>query len=157
MITKEDEAARASVNEKRFAEGMERAREMEETAEYAAFVEKFVPKKTTDECYTPRVVYDAVKEWAVERYDMQGREIVRPFYPGGDYERADYPEGCVVIDNPPFSMLSKICAFYQKKKLNSSCSRRRKRCFRWEAENTSTCVATRKSRMKTARVSTRDL
>lgn len=116
MIEKENEAARESVNERRFAEGMERAREMEETAEYAAFVEKFVPKKTTDECYTPALVYEAVRGWAVERYGLQGREIVRPFYPGGDYERAEYPAGCVVIDNPPFSMISKICAFYQKKR-----------------------------------------
>ncbi len=115
MIAKEDEAARESVNERRFTEGMERAREMEETAEYAAFVEKFVPKKTTDECYTPELVYEAVRGWAVERYDLQGREIVRPFYPGGDYEHAEYPEGCVVIDNPPFSIISKICAYYQKK------------------------------------------
>lgn len=115
MIAKEDEAARTSVNERRFAEGMERAQEMEETAEYAAFVEKFVPKKTTDECYTPALVYEAVRGWAIERYGLQGREIVRPFYPGGDYEHEEYPEGCVVIDNPPFSIISKICAFYQKK------------------------------------------
>lgn len=117
MNAKEDGAARESVNERRFAEGMERAREMEETAEYAAFVEKFVPKKTTDECYTPALVYEAVRGWAVERYGLQGREIVRPFYPGGDYERAEYPAGCVVIDNPPFSMISKICAFYQKNEI----------------------------------------
>lgn len=117
MSVKENEAACESVNERRFAEGMERAREMEETAEYAAFVEKFVPKKTTDECYTPALVYEVVRGWAVERYGLQGREIVRPFYPGGDYERAEYPEGCVVIDNPPFSMISKICAFYQKNEI----------------------------------------
>ena len=117
MIEKENEAARASLNERRFAEGMERAREMEETAEYAAFVEKFIPKKTTDECYTPALVYEAVRGWAIERYGLQGREIVRPFYPGGDYEHEEYHEGCVVIDNPPFSMLSKICAFYQKNEI----------------------------------------
>ena len=58
-----------------------------------------------------------VKNWAVERYDLQGREIVRPFYPGGDYENAEYPEGCVVIDNPPFSILSKICNYYQEKRI----------------------------------------
>ena len=117
MIEKENEAARASLNERRFAEGMERAREMEETAEYAAFVEKFIPKKTTDECYTPALVYEAVRGWAIERYGLQGREIVRPFYPGGDYEHEEYHEGCVVIDNPPFSMISKICAFYQKNEI----------------------------------------
>ena len=35
MIEKEEEAARESMNERRFTEGMARAQEMEETAEYA--------------------------------------------------------------------------------------------------------------------------
>ncbi|MFR0556541.1 hypothetical protein [Pseudoscardovia radai] len=39
--------------------------------------------------------------------------IVRPFWPGTDYERAQYPDGCVVVDNPPFSILAKIIRFYQ--------------------------------------------
>ena len=86
--------------------------EAEETAEYRAFVEKFKPKKTTDDCYTPENVYEAVRDWAVQEYGLQGREIVRPFWPGGDYEHYGYPDGCVVIDNPPFSILSKICRFY---------------------------------------------
>lgn len=86
--------------------------EAEETAEYKAFVEKFKPKKTTDDCYTPENVYEAVRDWAVQEYGLEGREIVRPFWPGGDYERFAYPDGCVVIDNPPFSILSKICRFY---------------------------------------------
>lgn len=43
---------------------------------------------------------------------MDGRPIVRPFYPGGDYENYEYPENCVVVDNPPFSILSNIVDFY---------------------------------------------
>ena len=43
---------------------------------------------------------------------MEGKEILRPFYPGGDYEHAVYPEDGVVIDNPPFSIFTKICKFY---------------------------------------------
>lgn len=39
--------------------------------------------------------------------------MVRPFYPGGDYESFDYSDGKVVVDNPPFSILSKICTFYR--------------------------------------------
>lgn len=31
---------------------------------------------------------------------------------GGDYTREAYPDGCVVIDNPPFSILKKIKDFY---------------------------------------------
>ena len=37
---------------------------------------------------------------------------MRPFDPGGDYENYEYPEGAVVLDNPPFSILASICAFY---------------------------------------------
>ena len=84
----------------------------EEDAEYLAFTEKFKTKKTTDDCYTPPAVYEAVKEWAVKEYGLEGRKIMRPFFPGGDYEREIYPPGCVVIDNPPFSILSHIVKFY---------------------------------------------
>lgn len=80
--------------------------------EYDAFVEKFKPKKTTDDCYTPPKVYDAVRDWACKQYNINPTSIVRPFYPGGDYERFTYPDGCVVLDNPPFSILTKICEFY---------------------------------------------
>ena len=79
---------------------------------YEQFVEKFKPKKTTDDCYTPALVYDAVKRWACREYGIDPGSVVRPFWPGGDYETADYPEGCSVIDNPPFSILTAICAFY---------------------------------------------
>jgi hypothetical protein len=82
--------------------------------DYDEFVEKFKPKKTTDDCYTPAEVYEAVKDWAVEEYGHTG-EIVRPFWPGGDYENYDYPTGCLVLDNPPFSILSKIVRFYNAK------------------------------------------
>ena len=41
--------------------------------------------------------------------------MIRPFYPGGDYEHETYPDGCVVIDNPPFSILSQICRFYKER------------------------------------------
>ena len=80
--------------------------------DYDAFVEKFKPKKTTDDCYTPPLVYDAVLRWAHQTFNIGNRPVVRPFYPGGDYEHADYPPGCVVIDNPPFSIFSRIVQFY---------------------------------------------
>ena len=80
--------------------------------EYEAFVDKFKPKKTTDDCYTPPDVYDTVLQWVTDEYGIQGRPVVRPFKPGGDYQHEEYPAGCVVIDNPPFSILSKICRWY---------------------------------------------
>lgn len=68
-----------------------------------------------DEFYTPKRVYEAVKNLAVKRYGLEGREIIRPFYKGGDYKRVNYPKGCVVIDNPPFSIGSQIVDFYLEK------------------------------------------
>ena len=79
---------------------------------YDEFVEKFKPKKTTDDCYTPPEVYEVIKDWACERYGIDPAKVVRPFYPGGDYERFDYSGGKVVVDNPPFSIMTQICEFY---------------------------------------------
>ena len=96
-----------------FAEGMRSAEHAAEDEEYREFVDKFKPKKTTDDCYTPEPVYNTVRDWAITRYGLEGRQIIRPFYPGGDYAHASYPDGCVVIDNPPFSILAEIVDFYQ--------------------------------------------
>ena len=89
--------------------------EGERSEEYDAFVDKFKPKLTTDDCYTPQNIYETIRDWAVEHYGLQGAPVVRPFYPGGDYEHETYPDGCVVIDNPPFSILSQICRFYTER------------------------------------------
>lgn len=80
--------------------------------EYQAFVDKFKPKKTTDDCYTPENIYEVIKNWVVKEYGIDETKILRPFWPGGDYEREEYPEGCTVVDNPPFSILSEICNRY---------------------------------------------
>ena len=86
----------------------------EESEEYQDFVDKFEQKKTTDDCYTPDGVYDAVAGYVERRYGVSRDRFVRPFYPGGDYQAAKYPAGCVVVDNPPFSILSEITNFYQQ-------------------------------------------
>ena len=86
--------------------------------DYAGFVEKFKPKKTTDDCYTPPAVYEAVKAWACQKYSIDPARTVRPFWPGGDYEHFDYPNGAVVLDNPPFSCLAKIVRFYQARQIH---------------------------------------
>lgn len=85
--------------------------------EYAAFVEKFKPKKTTDDCYTPENIYNAVADWAAKKYGFDPAKIVRPFWPGGDFERFDYPKDCVVLDNPPFSIMAKILKFYNRERI----------------------------------------
>lgn len=82
--------------------------------EESAFLEKFKAKRTSDDCLTPPNVYEAVRGWVFRRYGLAPETpVVRPFWPGGDYEAADYPAGCVVLDNPPFSIVSRIVAFYQ--------------------------------------------
>lgn len=79
---------------------------------YQQFVDKFKPKLTTDDCYTPEPVYDAVLGWVKEQCAIEGLRVMRPFYPGGDYEAETYDDDCVVIDNPPFSIITKIVRFY---------------------------------------------
>ncbi|OUC52542.1 hypothetical protein B7939_01060 [Eggerthia catenaformis] len=84
---------------------------------YEEFTEKFKLKKTTDDCYTPDNIYEIIKDWAVNEYNLQNMNVVRPFYPGGDYQSYDYKINDVVIDNPPFSILSKIISFYLDKNI----------------------------------------
>ena len=79
---------------------------------YEEFVDKFKPKKTTDDCYTPPAVYEVVAGYVSERYGIDRADMVRPFWPCGDFEGFDYPEGCCVVDNPPFSILARIKRFY---------------------------------------------
>ncbi len=85
--------------------------------EYNEFLDKFDPKKTTDDCYTPDLVYDAVVEWVVEEYGVKQEDFVRPFYPGGDYQAFKYKDNAIVVDNPPFSILSEILNFYDERKI----------------------------------------
>lgn len=85
---------------------------MPKSKTYEEFIDKFKPKLTTDDCATPPLVFDAVLEWVVKEYGIDPRCVVRPFWPGMDYQKQEYPDGCVVVDNPPFSILSKICEWY---------------------------------------------
>lgn len=86
--------------------------------DYEGFLAKFKENpKTTDECWTPKDVYEAVLKYVGEIYPLEGKQILRPFYPGGDYEHAEYPSDGVVVDNPPFSMFTKICRFYVERNI----------------------------------------
>lgn len=85
---------------------------MPKSKTYEEFVEKFKPKLTTDDCATPELVYDAVLGWVAKEYGIDPKSVLRPFWPGLDYQQQEYPDGCVVVDNPPFSILSKICEWY---------------------------------------------
>lgn len=84
--------------------------------EYNEFIDKFKIKLTTDDCYTPEPVYEAVRTFVNEKLcSLEGRQICRPFYPGGDYKNFEYAKDAIVIDNPPFSILSEIVRWYSSK------------------------------------------
>ena len=58
--------------------------------DYESFISKFADNpKTTDDCYTPPDIYDAVVKWLGTKIDLTGKQILRPFYPGGDYVMAE--------------------------------------------------------------------
>ena len=80
---------------------------------YEEFVEKFKQKKTTDDCYTPERVMNIINNYVEEKYNVDIKNFIRPFYPGGDYEQEDYTNK-IVVDNPPFSILKKILDFYDE-------------------------------------------
>ena len=84
----------------------------DESDDYKAFVDKFKPKKTTDDCYTPQPIFDVILDYVVKRYGIDREKIVRPFWPGGDYQSEDYPQGSTVVDNPPFSILAQVIDYY---------------------------------------------
>lgn len=86
---------------------------------YKEFLEKFEEPKTTDDCYTPAPVYDCIREHLMQIFPLSlaHSDILRPFYPGGDYQAQEYKPGQVVIDNPPFSKISKITRFYTEREI----------------------------------------
>ncbi len=97
-----------------FRARMEAGELSEDSEEYQEFLQKFEPKKTTDDCYTPDIVYEAVADYVAEYYGVNKCDYIRPFYPNGDYQKEKYKDGAVVVDNPPFSIISKICKWYNE-------------------------------------------
>lgn len=79
---------------------------------YEEFIRKFETKKTTDDCFTPKEVYQTVLDWTFETFNLpEETKVVRPFYPNGNYKAFNY-KNAIVIDNPPFSIISEIIRFY---------------------------------------------
>lgn len=48
---------------------------------YEDFVEKFKPKKTTDDCYTPSLVYEAISDWVANEYNLDKSIFAVRFIP----------------------------------------------------------------------------
>ena len=90
---------------------------MAKSKTYEEFTEKFKPKKTTDDCYTPPAIYEVVADYVAEKYGLDKSKFVRPFWPGADYKAFDYKEGDIVVDNPPFSILAKIVHYYEEREI----------------------------------------
>ena len=84
--------------------------------EYNEFLDKFEMAKTTDDCYTPPNIFGVVAQWVAEEYGLKQENFIRPFYPGGDYQKENY-EGKIVMDNPPFSILSEIEEWYNERNI----------------------------------------
>ena len=117
VMTTGDETEEEAIERKRreFEEKMAAGELDEDDPQYQEFVKKFEAKRTTDDCYTPDVVYDAVAEWVASEYNVSRANFVRPFYPGGDYQKEKYKPTDIVVDNPPFSILASILDWYNER------------------------------------------
>lgn len=88
----------------------------DDSEEYQEFLQKFEAKKTTDDCYTPKNIYESVvADYVVKEYRVEKKNFVRPFYPGGDYQNEKYKSTDIIVDNPPFSIISEIGRWYNKR------------------------------------------
>lgn len=84
-----------------------------EVNSYEEFINKFKPINGSDECYTPPPVFECVYNYVRELFpQFNNMENLRPFKPNSNFLKEDYANK-VVIDNPPFSILSYIVNFYQ--------------------------------------------
>lgn len=107
--------ARTMIEQQTMIPGAETIIEQGDREKYEQFTDKFKPKLTTDDCYTPEPVYEAVADWVANEYGVDKSGFVRPFWPGADYQAQEYSDGCTVVDNPPFSLFAQIMRFYQQK------------------------------------------
>lgn len=83
--------------------------------DYFNWLQKFEKRNTSDDTFTPPAVYDVVLNYVDKHIlSLDGKTVERPFYPDGDYQThaQNYDDKTIVIDNPPFSILSEIIGFY---------------------------------------------
>ena len=111
---------------------------MSKNETYEEFVNKFKPKLTTDDCYTPPKIYSVVLEWVKKYYGVNER-IIRPFNPNDDYKKYDY-SNAVVVDNPPFSILAEIIDYYLDNNIKFFLFAPALTCFVYLAKNRKICI-----------------
>ena len=83
-LVEENDDLELEIKKKEFEERMASGELSEDSDEYQEFLKKFEAKKTTDDCYTPPIVYDAVADYVAEHYGFSKKNFVRPFVPQGD-------------------------------------------------------------------------
>ena len=71
-------------------------------------------KHTGDEYYTQENDFQWFLVFFENVFQVDTSNIIRPFWPGGDYEQEDYTDK-IVMDNPPFSKQKEIIRFYMEK------------------------------------------
>lgn len=76
FVSKQDDFFNNDIKQGKFEE-------QEDNEEYNDFVNKFKEKHTTDDCYTPTNIYNAVVKFVEKEYKVDKKDFVRPFYPGG--------------------------------------------------------------------------
>lgn len=111
---------------------------MPKSKTYNEFVNKFKPKLTTDDCYTPPKIYSVILEWVKKYYGVNDR-IIRPFNPNDDYKKYDY-SNAVVVDNPPFSKLAEIIDYYLDNDVKFFLFAPCLTCFNYLAKNRKICI-----------------
>ena len=111
---------------------------MSKNETYDEFVNKFKPKLTTDDCYTPPKIYAVVLDWVKKYYGVNER-IIRPFNPNDDYKKYDY-SNAVVVDNPPFSILAEIIDYYLDNNIKFFLFAPALICFNYLAKNRKFCI-----------------
>ena len=111
---------------------------MSKNETYDEFVNKFKPKLTTDDCYTPPKIYSVVLDWVKKYYGVNER-IIRPFNPNDDYKKYDYTNA-VVVDNPPFSILAEIIDYYLDNNIKFFLFAPGLTCFNYLAKNRKVCI-----------------
>lgn len=111
---------------------------MPKSKTYDEFVNKFKPKLTTDDCYTPPKIYSVVLDWVKKYYGVNER-IIRPFNPNDNYKKYDY-SNAVVVDNPPFSRLAEIIDYYLDNNIKFFLFAPSTTCFNYLAKNRKICI-----------------
>lgn len=104
--------------EQEFRERMERGELSDDDEDYQAFLEKFEAKKTTDDCYTPENIYNVAKRWSLKKYKLGNPPVVRPFYPGGNYKKENYPKGALLLTILHFLLFLRSVSGIQKTALH---------------------------------------